>query len=56
MRGYQQQQKHSALHELDETVTLLIDLLQNQDCDVPLALQNEQHCDVEFDDGLGLRF
>jgi len=56
MPGYQKQKKHSALHELNEAVALLVDLFKDQNGDVSLPLQNEEDCDVELDDGLGLQF
>jgi len=56
MPGYQQQKEHSALHKLDEAVPLLVYFLENQNGDLPLALQNQEDGNVELDDGLGLQF
>lgn len=47
---YHQEQEESALHELDETVSLVVDLFEERKGAISFALEDEQDGDVELDD------
>lgn len=55
MRDYHQEDHESALHELNEAIAVLIDVLKEQYRTVSPPLKDQQYRDVELNDVVRMR-
>lgn len=53
--GYDKEKEYAGLHELDEAVTIMVNLFENDECVISSALQYHQDGDVDLHNILSLR-